>query len=390
MTIAGRGVKDDVAPGQPDSGYCGFDRARAGVDAGATWEGLMGMYWFAVASFGLVALLVASCLSGGVWPGLALIYVTGFVAAMDRLGGGQLGVRDGRRDEIFARVLMVILALAHFGVLVLGIWAIARAPWLGGWQALFLGVALSQFMGQVSHPNAHELIHAPARVLRVLGVAIYVSLLFGHHASAHRRVHHVHAATLRDPNSARLGEGFYRFWPRAWWGSFRAGFQADTAARSRASRSAISHPYVIYCGGAILALGLAGVLAGWRGVLIYLLVAGYAQMQILLADYVQHYGLYRRIGGNGKPEPMGPQHSWNTSHWYSSALMLNAPRHSDHHLHPMRVFPALRLDPACMPVLPYSLPVMAVIALVPTVWRKMMDPRAARWMQDSGGENMPG
>lgn len=346
------------------------------------------MIWFAVASLSLVDLLVLACVLGGAWPFVALFYVTVFVAFLDRLPA-HLPERGDVAAERFARVLTVALAVAHLVVLPLAIWAVARAPWLGVWQACALALALGLFLGQVSHPNAHELIHAPSRWRRALGVAVYVSLLFGHHASAHRRVHHQHVATAADPNSARPGEGFYRFWPRAWVGSFRAGLHAETTARARSAertgRRRGMHPYAVYCGGAVLALALAFALAGWRGVLVYGGVAAYAQMQILLSDYVQHYGLRRRIGRNGKPEPAGPQHSWNAPQWFSSALMLNATRHSDHHMHPSRAFPVLRLDPARMPVLPHALPAMAALALVPPLWRRVMDPRARRWAIPVGG-----
>ena len=60
-------------------------------------------------------------------------------------------------------------------------------------------------------------------------------------------------------------------------------------------------------------------------------------------------------------------------------MMLNAPRHSDHHMHPSRAFPALELTPGTMPMLPRSLPVMAVLALVPPLWHRVMDRRVARW-----------
>jgi alkane 1-monooxygenase len=96
----------------------------------------------------------------------------------------------------------------------------------------------------------------------------------------------------------------------------------------------------------------------------------------MLSDYVQHYGLSRRIMADGKPEPVGSRHSWNAPHLMSSALMLNAPRHSDHHANPARPFPALRLEDN-MPMLPRSLPVMACVALFPRLWRRVMDPRVA-------------
>jgi len=85
---------------------------------------------------------------------------------------------------------------------------------------------------------------------------------------------------------------------------------------------------------------------------------------------------------------MGVRHSWNAPHWFSSALMLNAPRHSDHHTHPARVYPALRLTED-MPVLPRSLPAMATLALFPRLWRRVMDPRVADW-QDGAERPAPG
>jgi len=136
-----------------------------------------------------------------------------------------------------------------------------------------------------------------------------------------------------------------------------------------------------YVSGAALTLGIAAIIAGWGGVVQLLALAAYAQMQLLLSDYVQHYGLRRKPRADGRIEPVGPQHSWNAPQWYSSAMMLNAPRHSDHHMRPARAFPALEVTPDTMPILPRSLPVMAALALVPPIWRRVMDRRVARWQQ---------
>jgi len=59
-------------------------------------------------------------------------------------------------------------------------------------------------------------------------------------------------------------------------------------------------------------------------------------------------------------------------------MLLNATRHSDHHAHPTRHYPALTI-PDQAPMLPRPLPLMASIALVPPLWRKIMDPRVDRW-----------
>lgn len=339
------------------------------------------MLWYAIASLTPAALLTAACTLGGPWPLMALLSITVLVFFMDKLSR-VLPESDGN-----GRALSYLLAAAHLGLLPLGIWSLAQGTHLGLTDKLLIFLGLGLFFGQISNSNAHELIHAASRLPRRLGTLIYITLLHGHHVSAHLRVHHVHAATDADPNSAQMGEGFWRYVLRASAGEFIAGLRADNArlARARKPSSQLAHPYVAYVAGSLLALLFSHRLAGIEGVLAHLALAAYAQMQLLLSDYVQHYGLRRHKSADGRVEPVGPHHSWNAPKWYSSAMMLNAPRHSDHHSHPTRAFPALKLTPGVMPILPHSLPVMAVLALCPPLWRRLMDKRAARWQDPASG-----
>ena len=337
------------------------------------------MLWFTLATTTPVALLLAAGLWGGAWPILALLYLTAFTLTLDHLVAGAAARRNRSGEFPVGEGLALFLGLAHFPLLLIAIYAISGASGLGWLERVVCFLAFGIFFGQVSNPNAHELIHKQARWPRRLGTLIYISLLFGHHTSAHTRVHHVWVATPRDPNSPRQGENFYRFWPRAWVGSFVAGLRAESALRARAARRTPfwTHPYVAYVGGALAFCILATLLFGLSGLIALITLTGYAQMQLLLSDYIQHYGLSRTMQEDGKPEPVSPAHSWNAPHFFSSALMLNAPRHSDHHMHPLRTYPALRLDPDTMPTLPRSLPVMGAVALWPKLWRRVMDPRVA-------------
>ena len=319
---------------------------------------------FALASLTPVALLGAACLWGGAWVWVALGSITVAAVFLDRLAV------TAAVSQASGRALCVTLALAHFALLVAGVHAVGGGD-LSGAERAGLFVALGLTFGQVSNSNAHELIHAAPRVLRRLGAAVYVSLLHGAHVPAHMLVHHVHAATDRDPNSARLGEPFWRFALRASVGEWRAGYAAERA-RGRMSLG----PHLA---GSAAFLGVSFWVVGPGGVLVHLGLAAYAQLQLLLSDYVQHYGLRRAVRPDGRVAPMGPAHSWNAPQWYTGAMMLNAPRHSDHHMRPTRPFPALELDGKTMPTLPRSLPVMAALALVPPLWRRVMDRRVARW-----------
>ncbi|MEX5726977.1 alkane 1-monooxygenase [Rhodovulum iodosum] len=342
---------------------------------------------FAMATLVPLPLLALGTALGGVWTAAALLYLTLVTFTLDQLIHVAAPHAPEGTGFPAADRLSAALALAHFAALPLGIWAVGGSSGLGTAErvAAFLGFGL--FLGQISIPNAHELIHCTDKRLFALGKWVYISLLFGHHTSAHRQVHHVHAATPRDPNSAPLGMSYYRFAPRAWAGSFRAGLAAETRAMACKSPPPPRwrHPYLAYVLGGLACLIAVALVFGAGGLAAYLGLAAHAQAQLLLADYVQHYGLRRAMRPDGRYEPLGARHSWDSPHWFTSYMMLNAPRHSDHHAHPARRFPALRLQPEGQaPTLPLSLPAMATLALVPRAWRRVMDARARQWLPKAG------
>jgi alkane 1-monooxygenase len=273
--------------------------------------------------------------------------------SLDRLIIRTLATVEG--DEFpAADRLSITLALAHIALWLLVIAALSGTTGLLLWEKLAVFVAAGLFMGQVSNSNAHELIHRPGRWLRRAGRWVYISVLFGHHLSEHTLVHHVHGGTHYDPSIARHGESFYRFFARAWRGGFRDGLRAENKRSALSRRPKWRHPYLDYIIGAGLVLMIAALIGGSTGVLAAVGLSGLAQTQLMLSDYVQHYGLSPRIRADGKPEPVGS-------------------RHSDHHANPARPFPALRLEDN-MPMLPRSLPVMACVALFPRLWRRVMPP----------------
>lgn len=338
------------------------------------------MALFALASASPLVLFALGLWLGGFWAFAGFIYMAVFAVVMDQISGLFMGNAPEGAEFPAADGLLFGLACGHLIALPLIVWGVAGDSGLGGWQrvALFAGAGL--WFGQVSNPMAHELIHRGSRALYGLGVAVYTSLLFGHHASAHRLVHHRHAASADDPNSARAGEGFYRFFLRAWRGSFIKGWQEETALAARSQAGRAVHPYAVYIGGAVLALALGYAVVGLWGVLVWSAIALHAQMQLMLSDNVPHYGLTRVRRPDGRLEPVGPRHSWNAPHWFSSAMMLNAPRHSDHHAHPARPYPALRLPgPDEAAHLPWPLPMACTLALFPPLWKRMIRPHLAKW-----------
>ena len=247
---------------------------------------------------------------------------------------------------------------------------------------MFLATGL--YLGQVSNSAAHELIHRAARFPRAIGRWAYVSMLFGHHASAHPKVHHRHVATPLDPNSARRGESLYAFLPKAWMGSFRRGLSAEADELRRSGHGAVSfrNPYWLYGIGSFAVLLASYALAGEPGVAVHIALACWATIQLLAADYVQHYGLTRRKTSAGY-DPIGVQHSWNAPKIASTLLMHQAPIHSTHHLGRPPTDTA-----ESQPNLPYSLPAMVTLAFFPQTFRRVMDRALAKLENpgESGGK----
>jgi len=340
-------------------------------------------------------LLFAAPVYGVGWAVVALFYLSFFTYFADEIliANRDSGALQGQSTSTYSELVPLILAIGHLLLLPLAVLFLATTP-ASLLDKTLNFMALSLYIGTVSTANAHELIHRRGRLRNSLGKWVFISLLFGHHVSAHLSVHHPFVATSRDPNSARLGTGFYRFLLVSWMGSFREGLRMEKARHKETGIAGLIHnPYTIYIAGAAVFIMLAAVLGGAKAVFIYVALAGFSQTQLLLADYVQHYGLHRKQWPDGRYEPVSIHHSWNAPHAFSTALLLNASRHSDHHAHPSISYNNLRnYASRGAPMLPYSIPIMSIIALFPSQWHALMAPRVREWEEWHGeltDKNLP-
>lgn len=190
---------------------------------------------FALATLLPALLLVAAALRGGLWVWAALAALTLLVFALDHLR--RLAAPEDPAAEFPAGTrLSVVLGLAQFPLLALAVLLVSGATGATVPERIAGFFAFGLFLGQVGNSNAHELIHRADRRLRRLGVAVYASVLHGHHASAHPLVHHVHVGTPRDPNTPRGRESFYRYLWRVWPGEYRAGERPRPRAAAAPAR----------------------------------------------------------------------------------------------------------------------------------------------------------
>lgn len=330
------------------------------------------MSHFVLASLLPFALTALGALGQGWAVWVALAWFTLIVPVLDLALPRTL---DARLVDVESKALPMVLGLAHLALLPLVIMALSGATGLDQTAQIGLFAATAMVFGQISASNAHELIHAARRLPRQLGRIVYATLLFGHHATSHPAIHHRFVATPRDPNSARPGESLYAFLPRAWIGSFHAGWNVEVRRLAHHNLPAWHHtnPYLQDAAVVFVSLGVSAMLGGAAGVAAHLGLGALAVMQLLTSDYVQHYGLHRAKLDDGRFEPLTARHSWNAPNAVSRLMMLNAPMHSEHHLHPATPFPALGAERADQgPMLPASLPLMAALAFWPSRWHRIM------------------
>lgn len=243
-------------------------------------------------------------------------------------------------------------------------------------DVLGASLGLGLLYGVAATNVAHELVHrtwSPAA--QSVGRWLLAFTWDGSFAIEHVYGHHRKVATLEDPASARRGETFYAFFLRSFFGSIVSAWQIESGFLAKKNRRPWSaHNRLLR--GWLMSLTLAAVavlLAGWVGLALHLVVAIYGKAYLELVNYIEHYGIVR-----SPKSPVLPRHSWNSNAAASSWFLYNLPRHSHHHATGHLPFWRLNAQPEA-PTLPFGYMAMICIALVPSLFRRVMAPHVENW-----------
>ncbi len=261
-------------------------------------------------------------------------------------------------------------------LLLWGAWYVTR-PEASGLELVGIGVAVGISGGVTGITVAHELVHRPSRVDRVLGAVLLGLVSYLHWAIEHVAGHHRRVATPEDPATARLGESLSAFMVRSIGLGFLSAWRIEAARNGRrGARSPLANRVLWGAvASGVLSAGFAAVF-GARGLVYFLLQSAVAVAFLETINYIEHYGLERRLVRAGVYERVTPFHSWNAANRLTNALLFNLQRHSDHHVWPTRPYFKLRHHPES-PQLPTGYAGMALLAMFPPLWRRVMDPRVA-------------
>ena len=256
------------------------------------------------------------------------------------------------------------------------------ACWLwagGGWVTMSftdkVGLMTTVgIIGGVAISAAHELGHRRARLERRLSKIALAQTWYGHFFVEHNRGHHARVATAEDPASSRLGESLYQFIPRSVLGGMRSAWRIESARFARLGKSRWSFRNDLL-NAWLLSVALFVVLGVWFGATVLPWLVGQAIIGFCMLEavnYLEHYGLRRQKLADGRYERVNAAHSWNSNTVVSNVFLFHLQRHSDHHAHPIRRYQSLRHSGEA-PQLPTGYSTMILLALVPPLWRRVMD-----------------
>ncbi len=313
---------------------------------------------------------------------LVIVPAIDLFAGLDRSNPPDDVIERLENDRYYRWITYLFLPIQYVGFVGAFVW-MAKPEWIGVAElGTFdkVGLALSiGAIGGIGINTAHELGHKKESHERWLSKIALAQSFYGHFYIEHNRGHHVRVATPEDPASSRMGENLYQFWPRTVAGSVRSAWRIEKRRYARKGQ----HPFRIgndVLNAWLMSAVLWGVMIAILGIgilpfLVIQAIIGFSLLEVV--NYMEHYGMLRQkvgVGERQRYERVDPSHSWNSNNIATNVLLYHLQRHSDHHANPTRRYQALR-DFEESPVLPTGYAGMIVLALVPAVWRRVMDPR---------------
>lgn len=276
-------------------------------------------------------------------------------------------------DRYYRAIIYTMIPLQYV-VTFLAAWIVTQQDisWIG-----YLGLSWSVgYLTALAINAAHELGHKKETVNRWIARIALAPCCYGHFYVEHNRGHHVRVATPEDPASSRLGESFWTFLPRTAFGGIRSAWNLEaTRLRRRGDRVLSVHNDVLNAWA--MSVVLWGAMIALFGPALIPFIVISAGVSILLfesVNYLEHYGLLRQKTESGRYERCAPRHSWNSCAMPSNLMLLQLQRHSDHHANPTREYQALQhMEDA--PQLPSGYGTMITLAVIPPLWRRVMDKR---------------
>ncbi|GCD80052.1 alkane 1-monooxygenase [Schleiferia thermophila] len=321
--------------------------------------------------------LVSFQLTG--WLSFAtVVYAFGILPLLELILPPESTNLSKPEEEVFAKdkIFDFFILLAAFSQFSLFVYFLVNVSQLRPDDVTFWGRSLSfgVHTGVMGINVGHELGHRTEKWMQRIAMGLLSTSLYAHFYIEHNFGHHKNVGTPYDPSTARYNESVYIFWIRAVFTGIRSAYriQLDILRRRKLPFNSRHNLFLMLSAIQIALISIVYGIFGWIGVLGFLTSAITGFLLLETVNYIEHYGLARKMVSERRYEDVNVTHSWNSNHIIGRSVLFELSRHSDHHENPHRKYQILKhFDQS--PQMPTGYPGMMLLTLIPPLWFSIMN-----------------
>ena len=325
-----------------------------------------------------------SVMGGGIMTLTAPFYVFIFIPVLEMLLKDYdmhytNDEKEKRRYNRFFDVLLYLNIPFVFLILFFGFYQL----FTNNYSSLeYFGIVLS--LGILLATNAinvaHELGHRTNTFDRSLAKLLLLPCLYMHFYLEHNFGHHKNVATPQDPATSRLNQNVYGFWITSVIKQYRNAWQIQLKLLNQHQYSffSIKNDMLFYHLFQFSYLAIIYAYLGTFVLLCAIIVGAISFLFLETINYIEHYGLQRKKLPSGRYERVQPHHSWNSNHYIGRIVLYELTRHSDHHYKASKKYQLLE-NITDSPQLPFGYPTSILLAMLPPLWFRVMNPRVPQF-----------
>ncbi|TNE82361.1 MAG: alkane 1-monooxygenase [Bacteroidetes bacterium] len=336
-----------------------------------------------LSAFILPLLFLVSLQYRSYWVGLVPFYALVIIPLLDHLSTpNHNSLKPKEAFPLgFYQFILVAWTIIQTSLLLYALIELNAYPPSSLSEGLFLTWSMGIITGGIGITVAHELVHKKETWAKQAGAFLLSSVAYTHFSIQHIEGHHVLVGTKEDAVTAPRGTSVYRFLVRAIPHAWLQAWDIEKRKLERKQKGVWTYHnrMLRYMAGILLTFGMflstAYFVQGFVHPFLFVFMLGQAIVAFSLlemVEYLEHYGLTRQMKGN-RLEPVAYHHSWNSGHRTSNFFLFQLQRHPDHHGDWMKWYPYLESKTES-PQLPSGYPAMLVLAAIPSLWFKVMDP----------------
>ncbi|WP_396174085.1 alkane 1-monooxygenase [Flavobacterium sp.] len=314
----------------------------------------------------------------GIWSYTVVIYVFVLIPILelflpiDASNYSENEVESRLKNKLYNSLLYLNIPIVY-GCLYFT-FNLVKSKELTYFELIGIILSLGIILGSNGINVAHELGHRKLLFERLLGKLLLIPSHYTHFFIEHNHGHHLHVSTPEDPSTAKYNQNLYSFWVQSVTGTYVKAWQIQKKINSseKISFFSLRNDMLWFTIIQICYLLLVFNLFGLKVLLVAVFsgITGFLLLETI--NYIEHYGLQRKILPSGRFERVTEKHSWNSNHVLGRIILYELTRHSDHHFKSSKEYQILEHHEES-PQLPYGYPASMVLSFIPPLWFALMN-----------------